>query len=355
MGKPNALTEISRRSFMVGVVAATGIPAASSQQRSYEKNAPPVRYPDPDIIVLDRRFDKCIEIGAVIQRLYTGMEWAEGPAWSAGGRYLVWNDIPNNVKYRWLADDGRVSVFQKPSNHSNGNTFDWQGRLLSCENDTHRIVRYEHDGSVTVLAESWQGKPLNEPNDLVVHPDGGIWFTDPGYGSLSQGGDLVLSIKEAVYRVDGKTGKMDMVTDAMFKPNGLCFSPDYKRLYIAETGQSEYPAAPRSIMVFEVVDSQKLRGGKEFASMKLKDETAGGSDGIRADADGNIWASAGWAGPGYDGVHVFAPDGQRIGQILLPEVCANVCFGGEKRNRLFMAASQSLYAVYVNVQGAHCA
>jgi gluconolactonase len=283
------------------------------------------------------------------------MSFAEGPAWSAGGRYLVWNDIPGNVKYRWLDDDGHVSIFQKPSYHGNGNTFDWQGRLLCCENDTHRVVRYEHDGRVTVIAESWQGKPLNEPNDVVVHPDDGIWFTDAGYGSLRQGGDLVLSIKEAVYRVDGKTGKMEMVTDAMFKPNGLCFSPDYKRLYIAETGQSDYANAPRNIMDFEVVDGQKLRGGKEFASMKLKDEASGGADGIRADADGNIWASAGWAGPGYDGVHIFAPDGQRIGQILLPEVCANVCFGGEKRNRLFMTASQSLYSVYVNVQGAHCA
>ena len=355
MVKTRTSIKMTRRSFAAGVVAATGICAVSAQQRSYEENAPPVRYPDPDIIVLDKSFAKYLSGESFIQRLFTGMTWAEGPAWSAGGCYLVWNDIPNNVKYRWLADDGHVSVLQKPSNHGNGNTYDWQGRLISCENDTHSVVRYEHDGTVTVLAESWQGKPLNEPNDVVVHPNGGIWFTDAGYGSLSQGGDLALSIKEAVYRVDAKTGNMDMVTDAMFKPNGLCFSPDYKRLYIAETGQSNYPAAPRNIMVFDVVDGQKLKGGKEFASMKLKSEDSGGSDGIRADADGNIWASAGWAGSGYDGVHVFAPDGQRIGQILLPEVCANVCFGGEKRNRLFMTASQSLYAVYLNVRGAGCA
>jgi len=345
---------MGRRSFLGGTVAATLATAALGQSRDYSQNAAPVRYPDQDIIVLDPRFAKYKLGNTSIQRLYTGMLWAEGPAWNGVGKFLVWSDIPNNVQHRWLADDGHVSVFRNPSNNSNGNTFDWEGRQLSCEHGTRRVVRYEHNGKVTVLADKWQGKPLNAPNDIVVHPDGGIWFTDPGYGSMGnyEGNKGELLIKEAVYRIDGKTGQMDLVSDELKKPNGLCFSPDYKKLYVVDTGR------PGGITVWDVIDGRRLQTARVFAvmSLKVKDkEVNGGSDGLRADLDGNIWATAGWGGEGFDGIHIFVPDGHRIGQIVLPETVSNLCFGGVKRNRLFITASQSLYAVYVETQGAHIA
>jgi gluconolactonase len=345
------ITTVTRRSF-IAAASALGV-AATALGRDQGPAAVPTRYPDPNIVVLDKRFARYKIGNTPIQRLHTGTLWAEGPAWSGVGRFLVWSDIPNNVQLRRLDEDGHVSVFRSPSNYTNGNTFDWQGRQLSCEHGTRRVVRYEHDGKVTVLADNWRGKPLNAPNDIIVHPDGGVWFSDPGYGILGNyegnKGDLV--IKEAVYRID-PSGKMEIVTDAMYKPNGLCFSPDYKKLYIADTGASHYEKAPKNIQVFEVIDQKKLGTGREFTHMDLNGK-AGLADGLRADVDGNLWVGAGWVGEGYDGVHIFAPDGKRIGQILLPEICSNVCFGGPRRNRLFMTASQSLYAVYVETQGAH--
>jgi gluconolactonase len=264
---------------------------------------------------------------------------------------------------RWLEDDGHVSVFRKPAGNSNGNTFDFEGRQIAFEHGPRRVVRYEHNGSVTVLADKANGKRFNAPNDGAVHPDGGIWFTDPGYGALldyeghrQNNGSPQPEQKEAVYRIDPKSGKVEKILDDMFKPNGLCFSPDYKKVYIADTGASHYENAPKNIMVYDIIDGTKVGKGREFCSMEMDlkgKKVAGFADGIRADVDGNIWVGSGWVGDGYDGVQVFAPDGMRIGQILLPEICANVCFGGTKRNRLFMAASQSLYAVYVETQGAH--
>jgi gluconolactonase len=379
------LQGFSRRSFLATAGAALAAPALAQERDWSGRN--PTRYPDPDLVTLDKRFDKYKLGNTPIQRLYhsPNMLWAEGPAWNGVGRYLLWSDIPNNVQLRWLEENGQVSVFRNPAGNSNGNTFDWQGRQISCEHLTRRVVRYEYNGTITVLADKFGGKSFNAPNDAVVHPNGDIWFTDPGYGALmnyegarAATGSVQPHQKEAVYRIEAASLKIEKVTDEAFKPNGLCFSPDYKKLYVADTGASHYPEAPKCIWSFDVVDEKKLARRKEWASMKglsigrqlmTREQqlaigtpagpgvhtasVAGFADGIRCDTDGNVWASAGWVGAGYDGVHVFAPDGQRIGQILLPEICSNVCFGGAKRNRLFMTGSTSLYAVYVEATGAH--
>ena len=347
--------DLNRRSFLNAALAgAAALPALAQSPRDYSGHEP-ARYPDPDIVVLDKRFAKYKINNTSIHRLHTGSLWAEGPAWNAAGHYLVWSDIPNDRQMRWLEEDGHVSVLRSNAGNTNGNTFDWEGRQLSCEHNTGRVVRYEHNGTMTVLAEKWQGKQLNAPNDIVVHPDGGIWFTDPGYGILGfyEGHVEPLRMKEAVYRIDGKTGQMALVTDELFKPNGLCFSPDYKMLYICDTGHTHYPQAANIIKVWDVADGRTLRKGRQAVSMDLAGKGSGLADGVRADKDGNLWVGAGWVGPGYDGVHVFTAAGERIGMILLPEICANLCFGGAKGNRLFMTASQSVYTVYVETQGAH--
>ncbi len=346
---------MDRRAFLTiaigaGAAGATRVEARSQGQVAAPAprdwtGATPVAYPDPDVVVLDPRFSRELIGNTPIKRLHVGTMWAEGPAWNGVGRYLVWSDIPNNVQLRWLDEDAHVSTFRNPSGYSNGNTFDYQGRQLSCEHGGRRVVRYEPDGQTTVIADRYDGKRLNSPNDVVVHPSGDVWFTDPPYGIRGnyEGFKAEPELPMSVYRVDGKTAQVERVSDDFGGPNGLCFSPDYRRLYVADTGGA------REIRVFDV-DGTRLRTPRAFA--KLDNPVTGAAsaaDGIRCDADGNVWAGA------RPGVQVITPNGERIGLIRLPETCANVCFGGARRNRLFMTASQSLYAVYVNTTGAHIA
>jgi gluconolactonase len=344
--------------------------------------APNTYFTDPDVLTVEPAFNGLRQPNAPIQRLWTGALWSEGPAWNSQGRYLVWSDIPNNRQLRWLEDDGRVSVFRAPSNNSNGNTFDFQGRQLSCEHLTRRVVRYELDGSVTVIAEAYNGKRLNSPNDVVPHPDGSYWFTDPPYGGqlyegtpdapggpsnrsgrinprLGQPPELGRAQRElptSVYRVD-PSGRVDLVVgeDQVPDPNGLALSPDFKKLYVVSTGRGPGDTGPGGkgeMFVFDVGTDNKVSNGTVFSTFMV-DGIKCGPDGVRCDVDGNLWCSSN-AGRniGYSGVTVWTPQGQLIGRIRLPEICGNVCFGGPKRNRLFMAASQSLYALYVQTQGA---
>jgi gluconolactonase len=309
----------------------------------------PIPYPDPAVEVVDPRFAQYQITSAAVERLFTGARWAEGPVWVGDGGYLLFSDIPNNRMLRWLEETGEVTVFRSPSNYSNGNCRDREGRLITCEHDTRRVTRTEHDGSVSVLMDGFQGKKLNAPNDVVVHSDGAIWFSDPGYGIMSnyEGHKAAFELPAVVYRLDPKTRVATVVVSDLDKPNGLCFSPDEKLLYVVDSGAPKHPGDPRPIQVYDVVDGARLKNGRMFVNM-----SPGTSDGIRCDVDGNVWAAAGWAGKeGYNGVHVFAPDGTLIGKIHLPEVCANLCFGGAKRNRLFMCASQSLYSLYVGTEG----
>jgi gluconolactonase len=303
------------------------------------------RYPDPRIEKLDKRFPK--QGNAAIERIATGFRWAEGPVYFRDGGFLVWSDIPNNRMMRWLESDGHVDVFRTPSNYSNGNTRDPQGRLVTCEHDSRRVTRTEHDGTITVICDGYAGSKLNAPNDVVVAADGAIWFTDPGYGidGEYEGHKDVFELGGNVYRVDPARGEATIVADDFVRPNGLAFSPDEKRLYIVDSGATH--GGPAHIRAFDV-DGARLRNGRVFA----EDFLPGITDGMRTDMQGNVWCSMGWADPGEDGVRCYAPDGDLIGKIHLPETCANLCFGGRKRNRIFMAASTSIYSLYVDVQGA---
>ena len=307
---------------------------------------PHPRYPDPAIQALDPRFEQYWLKQSAVERLYTGCRWAEGPVWFGDGRYLLWSDIPNNRMLKWEEETGVVSVFRKPSDYANGNTRDRQGRLVTCEHGGRRVIRIEYDGSITVLMDNWQGKRLNSPNDVVVKSDGSVWFTDPPFGILGdyEGHKAEPELGQNVYRIDGETGVASIVADDVLGPNGLCFSPDESILYIVESRGVPH----RKILAYDV-----SADGREISNKRvLIDAGPGGTpDGMRCDIDGNLWCGWGMGTEALDGVLVFAPDGTAIGRIALPERCANVCFGGLKRNRLFMAGAQSIYALYVNTQG----
>ncbi|MCE3246927.1 MAG: gluconolactonase [Geminicoccaceae bacterium] len=401
-GEPKERSGLDRRRFLAGVGAgaavAVGAGAALAQDmgpmappstvttppRDFgPEGAPTTYFWDPDVLAIDPTFNSLAQPNSAIQRLWTGALWAEGPAWSGVGKYLVWSDIPNNRQLRWIEDDGHVSTFRMPSNNSNGNTFDFEGRQISCEHLMRRVVRYELDGSVTVLADSFEGKRLNSPNDAVPHPDGSIWFTDPPYGSLIYEGAPDVSggptnaqgrmnprlgqpagvgtewqrqLPTQSYRLDPDGTLTVIATEQQVPdPNGLCFSHDYKRLYVASTGKGPGDTGPGgqgNVFVFDVADDGTTSNHRLFTDCVV-DGVKCGPDGVRCDVTGHVWISSN-AGRnvGYSGVTVWSPDGKLVGRIRLPEICGNLCFGGPKRNRLFMAASQSLYAVYTQTQGA---
>ncbi len=349
--------------------------------RQWGREAPPEIYPDPDIIVIDPVFKQYLLGITAIRRIATGFKWAEGPTWSSEGQYMVFSDVQANIQYRYVWETGHTSRFRDPSFNSNGNSFDFQGRQLSTQDFNRRVIRWEHDGTMTVIADQFQGKGLNSPNDLVPHPDGSIWFTDPPYGdTLSEGhpddaggstnpsgimnprigapdagliGGKKRELPNTVYRWD-PSGRLDVVVteDQLPDPNGLCFSPDYKTLYIISTGKGPGDTGAGgngNVYAFDV-QGAKLGNMRQFTDMMV-DGVKCGPDGMRADVFGNLWISSNTV-LGYSGVLVLTPQGKLIGRIRLPEVCANLTFGGPKRNMLFMCASQSLYLLQVQTQGA---
>ena len=293
--------------------------------------------------VIDPAFSKFAFGNVQVEKLHTGCRWAEGPAWFAAGRYLVWSDIPNDRVMRWDETDGSVSVFQQPAMNANGHTVDPRGRLVSCEHRGRCVSRIEHDGTRTVMASHHEGKRFNSPNDVVVKSDGSVWFTDPSYGIDSDyEGDAASSEIGAqhVYRIDPDNGAVSVVANDFVQPNGLAFSPDESLLYIVDTGLSHRENGPHHVRRFRVEAGGTLSGGEVFAICP-----AGLYDGLRVDVHGNLWLSA------ADGVHCNAPDGTLLGKVLVPETVANLCFGGPKRNRMFICGTTSLYSVYLNTRG----
>jgi len=336
---------LTRRSLLATGAAALAT-ATAAPRPAAARWEPSESYPDPAIEVLDPRFERYRIFSAGVERLATGMRWCEGPVWFGDGRYLLWSDIPNNRIMKWEEATGRVSVFREPANYTNGHCRDRLGRLISCEHGGRRITRTEFDGSITVICDNYGGKRLNSPNDVTVKSDNSVWFSDPPYGIGGNyiGNKAAEELPANVYRVDGVTGQASIVASDFTRPNGICFSPDESRLYITESRGNPN----RLIRVFDVVDNgTRLANGRVFI-----DGQGGNPDGMRCDVDGNLWVGWGIGSAELNGVRVFAPDGKLIGRIRLPESSANLCFGGAKRNRLFVAASHSVYSLYVNTQGA---
>ena len=334
---------MNRRTFLA---AGSVMSTLALTPRAWGEWEPSPRYPDPLVKIIDPSFSKYRLTLAKVEKLASGLRWSEGPVWFGDGRYLLWSDIPNNRLMKWEEETGTVSVFRKPAHNANGNTRDRQGRLLTCEHETRRVTRTEYDGSITVIADSFDGKPLNSPNDIVVKSDGSVWFTDPPFGILGfyEGKVAAVELPTNVYRWDAVTKKLAVVAGDIQRPNGLAFSPDETRLYVVEAGVS-----PRVIRSYEVINNgTELTNGRTLITA----EADGTPDGLRVDVDGNLWVGWGMGKEGLDGVAVFNPLGKLIGRIDLPERCANLCFGGRHRNRLFMCGSTSLFSLFVNTQGA---
>jgi gluconolactonase len=330
-----------RRGFLLSATAAVAGTAPAHADEWMESP----RYPDPRVRALDPAFGK-LKLGlAKVERIATGMRWAEGPVWFGDGRFLLWSDVPNDRIMRWDEETGAVGVVRRPANHANGNTRDRQGRLVTCEHLTRRVTRTEYDGTITVLAERHEGRRLNSPNDVVCAADGSIWFTDPPFGILGhyEGQPAPAELPTDVYRWDPSTNTLAVVAGDIQRPNGLAFAPDGRRLYVVEGG-----VTPRVIRVYDVEEGRHLVNGRPLVVA----EEGGTPDGLRVDVEGNLWVGWGMGKEGLDGVSVFSAEGKPIGRIDLPERCANLCFGGRHRNRLFMCASTSVYTLFVNTQGA---
>ena len=317
----------------------------SDQPRNLDRdwNNDVITYPEPAVEIIEESFRKYVIFNAGMERIFTGCRWAEGPVWFGDGGYLLFSDIPNNRILRWSEDTNNVSEYRIPSNNSNGNARDTQGRLITCEHLTRRVTRTEHDGTISVIADSFRNFKLNAPNDVVTHSDGSVWFTDPGYGIMNdyEGDKSELELPTAVYRIHPSTGDVQVMATGLIGPNGLCFSPNFDKLYIADSGSTD----PRSIFVYDVTDN-----GTSLSRGRIFRETGSDStDGIRCDIDGNLWASS---QRGTNSISVYSPEAQLIGRIHLPEMPSNLTFGGMKKNRLFITASQSVYSIYTGTKGA---